>query len=200
MKRKMIAGIYIIAILVCCFLLCRYIFYYNTGNKHFENQDYESAITAYTKALNANPPKGKECPIRINMALSMIHNLPDNYDETDQREDSIDTLKKARKILLKEDCATDDGDGHSQKAQKLKDEIDELIEQLKNQPEEGADDTPNKDPQEEDTPTEETDMEQTIKEKLQQNQSDAYEERRQELQLLEELQQDYNFDISSPIW
>lgn len=200
MKRKIIAGVYIIAVLVCCFVMFRYIFYYNTGNKHFENKDYESAITAYTKALNANPPEGKECPIRINMALSMIYNLPDDYDEADQREDSVDTLKKARKLLLKEDCATDDGDGHSEKAQKLKDQIDKLIEELEKQPEEETDDTQNQDSEEEDTQTEETDMEQTIKEQLQQNQSDAYEERRQELQLMEELQQDYNFDISSPIW
>lgn len=199
MKRKIIVCIYIVLMLGCGWLFFDYIFWYNSGNNHFKKMDYEAAIEAYGSALKAKPPNGKECPIRINMALAMIENLGDDYDEPDNIEDSIETLKAARDVLLEEDCATKKGDGHNETAEQLKEEIEKLIEELENK----DDDTGNSGSgdEEDDKPQNEEDkLEQSIKEELQRIQSNAYQERQEQLQFTEEFDMEINFDYETPIW
>ena len=133
MKRKIIAAVFVLFILLCCFLFFRYIFIYNKGNKLYERFDYPGAIEAYQDALNANPPHFKECSVRVNLALAMIYNMGEDFAAPENIENSINTLLEARDILLEDGCASDDGDGHSKPAQQLKEEIDKLLEQLQEQ-------------------------------------------------------------------
>ena len=110
-----------------------YIPYYNIGNAAYKRGDYTSAISYYTEALKNFPPEKRECLIRINLALSMCNTI-DFYNLNSQ--EKIDTalfvLYKARDVLLEKGCASDDGQGHNADAQQLKEDIDRMIEQLKN--------------------------------------------------------------------
>ncbi len=199
MKRKIIACIYIVVVLVCCFIMFDYIFWYNSGNRYYNQMNYEAAAKAYEKALSANPPEGKECPVRINLALSMVMGLGDDYDEPDNIQNSIDVLKQAREILLEEKCATPGGVGHSDKAERLKEDIERLISELEKQLQEGGD--PNDgDNKTDEKQSREDELEQSIKEELQKIQSNAYQERQEQLQFSEELDMEINFDFDTPIW
>ena len=70
--RKIIAAVFILLVVLCCFLFFRYIYFYNQGNDRYERLDYTGAIESYEQALNANPPHFKECSVRVNLALAMI--------------------------------------------------------------------------------------------------------------------------------
>lgn len=198
MKRTIIAGVYLLFIIICCLVFTRHIFLYNAGNRHYRNADYTGAIESYEKALKASPPKRQECSIRINLALSMIYNLGDDYDQPDYIDDSIQTLKEARAVLLEEDCATADGDGHNATSEQLKTEIEKLIEKLEQQTQSASGD--DADSQDENQSDVEDAAEQNIKEQLQQIQDDAYKQRQEGLDFTEELDMDYNFDMDTPIW
>ena len=60
----------------------RYVANYNYGNILYQNGEYEEAIEEYKKALKGNPPKSKECNIRINYALAICKTV--QVDENDQ--------------------------------------------------------------------------------------------------------------------
>lgn len=176
-----------------------YVAHYNMGNSYYLDHDYETAISEYHKALEYNLPTNKECSIRINLSLAMIKNLGDDYAESDNIKGSINTLKEARDVLLKEDCATKDGDGHSKTAEELKEEIEKLLEELEAQAEgeEVSDDSKKEIDNQE---TKEDELENNIKEELQQIQSDSYQERQEQLQFMEEFDMEINFDLETPIW
>ena len=106
-----------------------YIVYYNNGNVMYQRKDYEAAIDYYEQALANNPPEGKECPIRINLALAKLALLEDDWLSEEKIEDSIELLEECLDILSEEECATEDGDGHDNRAQRLYDEIKELLDQ-----------------------------------------------------------------------
>lgn len=198
MKKAICTGIYLLFIVICCILFMRHIFLYNIGNSHYQNEDYDKAITSYENALKANPPSGRECPIRINMALAMVYGLGDDYAAPENVENSLQTLKAARNVLLEDDCATAGGNGHSETAEQLKEEIEKLIEQLKQQSaesEEGDDES-----QGANQSDEEDAREQDIKEQLQEIQEKAFEERQEGINLQEEFETDFNFDLPTPIW
>ena len=112
-----------------------YLPYYNLGNVAYENGDYASAVGYYNEALSLFPYGEKECDIRINLALAMCYGI--DWQNMDSKED-IDTalvvLYKARDVLLVNNWATEDGEGHrDDDAQQLKEDIDAMIEKLKNQ-------------------------------------------------------------------
>lgn len=116
-----------------------YIAHYNYGNVAYQNDKFDIAIREYKRALELYPPKKKECSIRINLALAMLEKIEDELEENEangeenDNEETIAKLKEARKVLTEENCAgEDDDDGHSKKAEKLKKDIDEWIERLKN--------------------------------------------------------------------
>lgn len=196
MKRKIFAIIFMLILLLWGVIFFRYLFLYNKANRLYQRKDYVAAIEIYEDALHALPPRYKECSIRINLALAMIYNLGDNYAAPDQVENSINTLLKAREILLEDDCATQEGDGHSETAERLKDEIDRLLEEL--QPPEPQD--PNN-PSNEDTP--ETppasplneEEENQLQQQLQEIQNNAYQEREEGIQSANELNMDINFNF-----
>lgn len=181
-------------------LLESYIPYYNNGNIHYQQGEFEEAKADYLEALEHNPPhQDEECDIRVNLALAIIATLPEDYDAPENVEASIATLEEAKQYLLEEDCAKDDGQGHDKDAQKLKDEIDKLIEQLKQQDDGGGSDNT-------DTPTspndkpESEDEEEEIKEELMEIQQNSIQEREEELELYEEIDTNGNYDWDAEIW
>lgn len=162
-----------------------YIAPYNYGNLLYENGKYADAIEQYDIALASNPPKKKECSIRINKALCILKSVD---LENKSAEDNIEILYKAREILCEKGCAnTDNDNGHSPEAEKLKKEIDDMIEKLKNQKEkEPKEDPSNKkeeEPEDENNPEEQKEIE----EKLQEMQEQARKERTGEMQEIEEV-------------
>lgn len=111
-----------------------YVPYYNLGNAYYRMGDYNSAIGYYNQALLQHPAEPRDCQIRINLALAMLKTI-DFYNLNSQ--EKIDTalfmLYKARDVLTENGCASEEGsDGHNADAQKLKEDIDKLIEQLEN--------------------------------------------------------------------
>ena len=184
-----------------------YIAHYNAGNVCYQNKDYSDAIKEYEKALEKEPPKFKECCIRVNLALSMIGLIGEDYDAPENIESTIEQLKEARAVLLDNGCATEDGDGHSDTAEKLKEEIDELIKELESKKagssssDEGdEDDEQEKEEEKKQEPKEDETKEANIKEKLQEQQAESYLEREAEIQSTEELNMVINFDSDEGIW
>ena len=50
-----------------------YVPLYNMGNTYFKEGDYPKAAEYYEQALAMHPKDGKECPIRVNYALSILY-------------------------------------------------------------------------------------------------------------------------------
>ena len=130
-----------------------YINPYNRGNVFYSLGDYDRAIAEYDLALSYNPPEPVDCMIRVNYALSLLAPIDvDNITE-DNLDMVLDILDDARDILCENGCATDDGDGHDDAAQQLKDEIDEFEEQLLQQAEPTPTPSPTQDPSSDPTQT-----------------------------------------------
>jgi tetratricopeptide (TPR) repeat protein len=170
-----------------------YIPYYNIGNAAYKRGDYTSAISYYTEALKNFPPEKRECLIRINLALSMCNTI-DFYNLNSQ--EKIDTalfvLYKARDVLLEKGCASDDGQGHNADAQQLKEDIDAMIEKLKNPDSGNNSDQPQEDPPQENDDGDSSnsgksgnDMEKRIQKELEENKKDALEDRKDQQDDLE---------------
>ena len=203
MKRKLFAVGFILFIFLCCLVFLRYIFIYNKGNKLYERMDYAGAIEQYQNALDAHPPHFKECSIRINLALAMIYNMGPEFAAPENVESSIQTLMEARDILLEDDCATNEGDGHSEPAQQLKEEIDALIEQLQQQ--QNSDNSDDSDDNSDgggssSEPSVDPEVEQAIQEELQEIQNTAQGEREEYIQQQNDFSSEINFDYDMKIW
>ncbi|MBO4747462.1 MAG: hypothetical protein J5607_05340 [Clostridiales bacterium] len=112
-----------------------YIVYYNNGNVMYQRMDYEAALEYYEKALDNNPPEGKECAIRINMALTKLKFLPEDYTNPEKIDDSIELLEDCLDILSEDDCANEYGDGHNNRAQRLYDEIKDILDHIRDEKE-----------------------------------------------------------------
>ena len=98
-----------------------YVPLYNTGNTYFKEGNYPEAAGYYEQALLMHPKNGKECPIRVNYALSILYQYDFEHLGTgEEKQAAIEALKEARKILCEEGCADPDGtDGHDPEAEKL---------------------------------------------------------------------------------
>ncbi len=158
-----------------------YVVYYNLGNKHYEENEFADAIKEYEEALEIeNIPEKKECSIRINLALARIGTIKSDYDAKENIEDTLDKLKKAKDVLLEEDCAREDGDGHSIEAQKLKEEIDEIEKELKEKMDSEEEENPEEKPeeQEENDPENTQTQEQELVEMLENTSAEREEEMR----------------------
>ncbi len=177
-----------------------YLPYYNLGNVAYENGDYNSAVGYYTKALSLYPVGQKDCMIRINLALAMCYSIDfANLDSQEKVDSALVILYKARDILLEKGCAIDveydeDGNvvgddcGHNKDAQKLKDDIDKMIERLQNGSDSGDENDDQQDDQgnenqnqdgDEDNGGTSGDKEKKMQEKLEKNKKDALEERKE---------------------
>ncbi len=186
-------------------ILEEYIAHYNNGNIHYKKGEYEEAIEDYKLALEADPPhEDAECDIRVNLALAIIGTLPENYSAPENIEQSIQTLEEARDYLLEEECALNESEGHDKEAQKLKEEIDALIEQLKQQQQSqgGSGDEDQDKPENEDDNQDsgEGDREEEIKEELQQLQEESHQDREDTLQLYEEMDTNADYNWGGEVW
>ena len=113
-----------------------YIAHYNNGNVFYQQGLYDEAIDEYNEALELYPPQMKECAIRINIAVTMRDTLGENFanvdlTDVDEIDEAIEVLEDAIDVLTEDGCADDKGKGHNKTAQKLKEELEDLIEQLK---------------------------------------------------------------------
>lgn len=132
--KKLLIGIVTVAVIFCTIFFQMYKYFYNHGNKYYEEERYDVAIKEYEQALKLHVPHKKECKIRINLALSMIGEL--NIDDIkkikpEQIDPAIETLKGAVEVLCEDRCAhKDDHNGHNEDAQILKEEIENYIKML----------------------------------------------------------------------
>ena len=192
-----------------------YVIWYNIGNYYFDKGDYGKAEDAYLRAIECGIPYEKECPVKVNLALSMMWQIDeDDWDEFYEC-DGPDTitagarrvekvLKDAREVLIADGCAHEaDEKGHDKTAQTLKDEIDELLERsnLEDEDEEededqDGDDEQNEEPEDGDEEeVEEGDEgmdEEEIMEHIQEMLEDNQEERVDDQQLYQDL---YGFGV-----
>ena len=188
-----------------CNYVEEYIAYYNQGNLNYQNGLFSEAITEYEKALECKIPEGEECDVRINLALSKIKTLPEDYASQENVQSTIETLTEARDVLLVDDCATAEGDGHSETAEKLKKEIEDLIEQLKKQSsseeetEEESESEEEESSESEEETTDSSAYEEEIKNQLKEQLEDAYNERTEQLDWYENMDE-INFDANGRVW
>lgn len=108
-----------------------YVADYNCGNVLYKKADYNGAIEQYKKALSKKVPKKKECKIRINYALAICQMIHVDEENKESIEEAIKEYEEAINVLTKQGCASDDGDGHNDDAQELKDDIEKEIKRLK---------------------------------------------------------------------
>ena len=107
---------------------------YNIGVDSFKMEDYDNAEQYFRYALLEKHTKRQECKIRINEALSITTPITPESVNLDNFDEQIERLETARDILITDGCANkDDSKGHNKKAQKLKEEIEDYIELLKDQ-------------------------------------------------------------------
>lgn len=182
-----------------------YIAHYNQGNLYYREGWYADAIESYYKALEYKVPQERECSIRINIALALAHSLGDDYADPANVDNSLMTLYAARDVLLEKECATEDGAGHSDQAQKLKEEIDaiikELEEQKKSQEEQDSQQQDEENTSKSDEEKKQDDaFEEDVKKAIQEKKAKANKERQEGMQYYEEMEQDYNFDNDGMIW
>lgn len=146
--KKIAIVISVLCIPVLVFLMSnvRMAAYYNDGNDQFQKTEYEKAIEDYQDALRWFPLRNQECDIRINLAKAIAASADlENLETKEDVEEAIRILEEAREVLLENGFASDEeGGGSSKKAQQLKEEIDQKIEELKNASDEnqsGGEDT-----------------------------------------------------------
>ena len=114
-----------------------YVIPYNLGNAEYQRQNYEKAIPYYWEALSKKMPETEEeCKVRVNLALSMCHTIDfDSLDVTDPDAvmEAISVLLEARYVLTEKGCASEpvgSFDGHYANADKLRNDIDEMLQYL----------------------------------------------------------------------
>lgn len=182
-----------------------YIAHYNQGNLYYKEGWYVEAVDSYYNALEYDMPQERECSVRINIALSMLQSLGDDYAAPENVENSLMTLYAAKNVLLEKDCATEDSAGHSEQAQKLKEEIDEIIKELEEKQQSQEEQNPEQRDEEKTKEQEEQQkkndaFEEDVKKAIREKKAKANKERQQGLQYYEEMEQDYNFDYDGMIW
>jgi len=158
-----------------------YAAHYNYGNTLYKNNNFDGAIEEYKKALSLFPPKKKECAIRINLSLAMLKkmNLEDESDKN--KTENLNILKEAREVLCENGCANrNDDNGHSEEAEKLKKDIDKMINELQNKKDEKSDKNEEQEKEEQEKTEEQKQEEQKKKEK--EKISNAKQEKLKEIQ------------------
>ena len=126
-----------------------YVAPYNLGNVEYQKGNYDKAVYYYTLAYQNEPPehpaRDEECRIRVNLAFSMCHTIDfDNLDLSDPEAvgEAVATLQQARAVLTEAGCASEpvgSNDGHYPDADKLKHDIDRMLEKLQSQSDQSQD-------------------------------------------------------------
>ena len=173
-----------------------YINHYNNGNVYYAQGDYAHAIEEYNAALEYKLPEDKDCDVRVNLALAMV--VPIDVDDIDASniDDVFDTLDAARDILCDNGCASEKKKGHDKDAQKLKKDIDEFEDMLRNSASgqgTGGSDDPNTDPKPQPDYNE---LEQQIK----YGRDEAYRERGENLNTVQHKWSADMFDYNGNNW
>lgn len=134
MKKKfVIINIILVLVFIITILQELHVVHYNRGNDFYNKSQFEEAIKEYNKALKLFPPKHKECHIRINLALSILQKVK-NYDIKKDKNSILDILNNAEEVLFVDGCAhRNDNKGHSIEAEQLKNDIENMKKQLKEQ-------------------------------------------------------------------
>lgn len=117
---------------------------YNMGEVMYQTGDHDRALAYFSEALAKRPLHSEkhmdECATRVNAALSLLNKIDyDRIGEEETKEMTVNILNTARAYLTANGCAVPEKGvftGHSQTAEQLKKEIDELLEQLGEEPEE----------------------------------------------------------------
>ena len=183
-----------------------YVAHYNAGNIYYQNGNYKEAIEEYKLAKDKETKNNHKCDIRVNMALSMLGTLPEDYASEKNLKNTIEVLTQAKEVLITDGCAKENEAGHDEEATKLREEIDAMLTEAKKTEGSGDDDgggDEKDDPQNQSGNKEQDKQrEQEIKEKLQQQQNGAYKERYEENLSDEEYQDDFDdYDyFDGPIW
>ncbi len=160
-----------------------YLPYYNAGNAYYKLEDYDKAIDNYKAALESHPTEKKECDIRVNLALAMLHKIDfDNLNTEKQKANAVRTLQSARNILCEKGCADPYGtDGHDPEAEQLKQDIDKMLEELdaEPQPPEDSEEQQQNSGGGESEEKKKSKREKELEEKLDEQKQDAMEERQE---------------------
>lgn len=99
-----------------------YIAYYNEGNILYKTEMYNDAIERYYLALEKRPPKKRVCDIKINLALAKIKTI-----DTLNTNTAYLQLEEIQNILQDDWCQS-----NSQETRYLEEGIEKLQEQLNN--------------------------------------------------------------------
>ena len=110
-----------------------YIGHFNKGNLYFRLRNHTKAKQQYQAALNLKPDDPYDCKIRVNYALAYVEPINVKKITKDNYQDTIKICETAKSILAENKCATEDNKGHYYAAQKLYNEINAFIEELRNQ-------------------------------------------------------------------
>lgn len=156
----------------------KYVANYNYGNILYQKGEYKKAIEEYKKALEGIVPKYKECDIRINYTLSMCNTVNVDEKSQDSIKKAIGVYKEAIDVITENGCANkNDNNGHNQKAEQLKKDIQKEINRLeKLQENENKNNQENDEKQQENKTKEDI---QTIEDKIKQIKEDATKEQRE---------------------
>lgn len=169
----------------------RYVANYNYGNIFYQNGEYESAIEKYEEALKGMIPKYKECNIRINYALAICKTVKVDEKDQDSVKNAIKTYESAIDILTQKGCANkSDNNGHNQKAEQLKKDIQKEIDRLKKIQKEDDRDSEEEEKKEQDNKNK--DNTETIETKIKDIKEDATKEQRETEILYKDYDTDYN--------
>ena len=125
-----------------------YIEHFNKGNLYFRLRNHTKAKQQYQAALNLKPDDPYDCKIRVNYALAYVEPINMKKINKDNYEETIKICETAKSILAEKECANENNTGHYYAAQKLYNEINEFIEQLRNEFEKPVTPTPTPPPDE----------------------------------------------------
>lgn len=182
-----------------------YLPHYNAGNMYYEKGEYKLAIKEYQQAMKREPKKDHVCDIRVNIALSMLATLPEEYASEENVENTVKVLNEARDILIKDGCAAKEGDGHDDEATKLKKEIDNILKSTNS----GQGSEPGNDPQDPSEPQDPAEPnggggpgedidEDDLANRLKQGQSSGFKEREENEQFYKE--DEWGEYMDKPVW
>lgn len=163
----------------------RYLPYYNLGNAAYKRGNYKEAVMRYEEALARHPglySEEKDCRVRINLALAMLKQLDlTDLSSEDNVKHVVNVLLSARDILTENGCANPQAgvyDGHSEEAEQLKKEIDELLQKLTDQQDQqDQNDEQEQDQKEQQDPKTESSREKEIRKKMEEQMRESAQEK-----------------------
>lgn len=175
-----------------------YIAYYNKGNLAYQQGAYDEAIESYTKALEKRMPEEKECAVRINLALALLGAMGEDYNMSENAAYSMQILYLARDVLLEKGCADELGTGHSDTAEILKTEIEEMIKSVEEQ--QTAEKPQDTEESSEEEKKVDDDFEQDVKEAMWEKQAQSAREREESMGFHEDLEIRFDPNSNGVIW